>query len=375
MIGIKNILKSFGSTIVVFCAAFITYLFQSFRLDLNKLNVNDLSELQKSLYNAQITQSNIMLAITGGVLGSFAVITLFFSISRYIKENQANMGILKAMGYERKKIAIAFTKFAINALLASLLAILIGALLQSTFYKEMSNNQILLNISMSFHPILSLIILILPALVFTGFAYLIAYLKLSRKPLDMIKGSKNKKAKMIKEKKTFLKTLKSTVFKNHISLVIFVGFASLCFGASVQMSFSLDQLDTSPFFFWMMLIIGILLGVTILYLAFSFTYSENKEYVSLMKGYGYSDVEIIKVLYGGYIYVTVIGFAVGTVYQYGLFQLLLNVFAETTDISFSFSFAGLGYTLLIFVPTYLLINVYFYYKLQRLSIKDALLAE
>lgn len=375
MIRIKSIIKAFGGTIVVFCACFVTYLFQSLRLDLQKLDISEFSAEQKSLYDAQINQSNIMLAVALGILGTFAVITLFFSISKYIKENQQNMGILKAMGYKRERIAVEFTKFSINAFLGALLAIIFGVLFQKIFYQEVFANSVLPTLSVSYSPILLLTILLIPSLVFAVAAFLIAFIKLSRRPLEMIKGGKTRHNRTIKEKKTYLKTLRSTMLKNHISLVIFVGFAALCFGASVQMSFSLNQFDTSPLFFWMMFLIGLLLGVSILYLAFGFTYSENREYISLMKGYGYYDKEIIKCLYGGYLLVSVIGFVIGTFYQFGLLKLIILVFGDSVEAEYNFSFLGLLYTLLIFIPIYLLINGYYFWKLKKSSIRDALVAE
>lgn len=375
MIRFKNVLKGFGGAIVIFCAAFIVYLFQGFRLDLLKLDVGQFSTAQKALYDAQITQSNLMLAISTGILGVFAVITLFFSISKYIKDNQQNMGILKAMGYERKQIAIEFTKFSFNAFLGSLLAIAAGVIFQPLFYREMTKDAILPAITPSFHPLFVLILLIVPGVIFGIAAYFIAYRKLAKRPLEMIRGGKSKRTKKLKEKKTFLKTLKHAMLKNHISLIVFVGFASLCFGATVQMSFSLNQLHVSSFFFWMMFGIGLLLGSSILYLAFSFAYTENREYVSLMKAYGYHDREALQTMYGGYALVTVLGFLIGTVYQYGLICLMIDLFSETMLIAFTFHPSGLVYTLLIFIPMYLLINLHFYFKLKKLPIKDALLAE
>lgn len=375
MIRLKNVLKGFGGAIVIFCATFIVYLFQSFRLDLEKLDLALLDEVQLAFYDAQIIQSNMMLAISCGILGLFAVVTLFFSISKFIKENHANMGILKAMGYERKRIAIEFSKFSMNAFIGCLFAILLGAIFQPIFYKEMSKDLILPNISVAFHPILSLFLIVIPTLIFAFASYFIAYCKLARKPLEMIKGGKSSRFRQTKEKCTYLKTIKYAMMKSHISLIVFVGFSALCFGATIQMSFSLGQLNVSPFFFWMMFGIGLILGISILYLAFGFTYSENKEYVSFMKAYGYYDEEIIKTLYVDYIYVTMIGFGIGTLYQYGLMHFIIELFSETVTLEYNFSMPGLGYTLLIFVPIYLIINFYFFNKLKKLSIREALLSE
>lgn len=106
----------------------------------------------------------MMLAISAGILGLFAVITLFFSISKYIKDNQQNMGILKAMGYERKRIATEFIKFSFNAFLGSLLAIAAGMMFQPLFYREMMKEAILPDITPSFHPVFALILLVLPGI-------------------------------------------------------------------------------------------------------------------------------------------------------------------------------------------------------------------
>lgn len=375
MIRLKSVFKSFGVSIVTFCAVFLTYLFQSFRLDLQRLDIGSFNESQRAFYDAQITQSNMMLAIALGVLGLFAIITLFFAISKFIKDNQPNMGILKAMGYERKRIAVEFTKFSLTAIMGSVLAIGLGAIIQPFFYQELAKGHMMPDITIAFHPVFLLGLLFLPAVVFAIASYLIAYFKLAKKPLDMIKGGKSKGARIAKEKSTYLKTLRAAIFKNHIALIIFVGFSALSFGSAVQMSFSLESLNASPLFFWLMFGIGLILGVSILYLAFGFTYTENKEYVSLMKGYGYRDTEIITTLYGAYVIVAIIGFAIGTAYQYGLIYLIIDVFSTTAELEYTFSFPGLAYTLLIFVPVYLLLNYYFYLKLKKLSVKEALSAE
>lgn len=371
MISIRSCLKNIGGVIVVFCASFLTFLFQSFRLDLQNLDTSILNEQQSALYDSQIALSNMILIISGGVLTLFALVTLFFSIIRFIKNNGENMGILKAMGYRRERIAVEFTKYSINAFIGSLLAFIASLIFSPLFYREMNADNILPDINMSISPLLVIIVLIVPSFLFALVAFIIALIKLSSPPLDMIKGKNGKKYRKVKEKKTFIKSLRSASLKNHISLIIFVGFSALCFGASVQMSFSLDQIGGSPLFFWLMLSIGLLLGISILCLAFGFAFTENKQYITLLKAYGYDNREIMKAIYSGYILVSVIGFIFGTVYQYGLLILMINIFIDTTEIKLTFSFLGLAYTLLIYIPVYILVNFYYFKKLQKLPLKNA----
>lgn len=372
MITIKNCLKSVGVSIVIFCSSFLTFLFQNYRLDLIKIDASTLDSSERALYDATIVQSNLMLAISGGVLTLFAVVTLFFSISRFISDNQANMGILKALGYKKKEIAFQFCKFSLNVLLGSVIAFLAFLAFSSIFYQEMNKDRVLPEVTFSIHIGLTLIAIFVPFILFSGISYLIAYIKLGAKPLSMIKGEVNKKSRKTKEKSTFIKTLKSSILFSHISLILFVGFAALCFGASVQMSFSMNQLGTSPLFFWLMFGIGFLLGVSILYLAFTFTFNGNKKYVVLLKAYGYSSKEIIATLYGGYTIITIIGFVVGTFYQYGLIKIMVGIFSKSTPLTYTYSFPGLGYTLLIFVPLYLLLHFWFFRRVNHLSLKETL---
>lgn len=370
MIRFRDCLKSVGTTIVCFCAAFLAFLFQGFRLDLNKLDTTNFNEYQNAFYKAQVSQSNVMLAVSGGILLVFAIITLAFSISRFIHDNEGNMGILKAFGYSRFQIAINFVKYGINSLIGCISGFIFSIFFNPIFYGEMNSDPNFPKVEMSFHLGLTLLIIIAPAVLFGLMSFIIAYIKLRKTPLDMIKRINKNKTKRCSEKKTFLKTLKSTILYSHISLILFVGFAALCFGATVQMSFSMEQLGTSPLFFWMMFLIGLLLGISILYLAFSFTYQGNKEYMTLLKAYGYNEKECISVLYGGYIIVTIIGFISGTIYQFILIKFMVKLFSEASELVFEYSWIGLLYTLLIFIPTYIIIEVIFFIKMKKKSIKE-----
>lgn len=372
MVRFRDCLKSLGTIIVCFCAAFLTFLFQEFRLDLLALDITDFNEYQKAYYDAQIIQSNIMLGIAVGILSLFAVVTLVFSIVRFINVNEGNMGILKALGYSRFEIALKFTKYGINTFIGCVLGYLGSLAFKNTFYNEMNKDPLFPNVKMHFHPLFILIVITAPTILFSAISFIVAYIKLNKDPLKMIKGTINLKSKQIKENDDFSSSLRKSILHSHISLILFVGFAALCFGATVQMSFSMDSLGASPLFFWMMFLIGLLLGCAILYLAFSFAYHCNKEYMTLLKAYGYSNKECINMLYGGYISVTIIGFVIGTIYQYGLMKLMIKVFSQTIEIIYNYNWLGLLYTLLIFVPIYVFIELLFFYKMKKQLIKDVI---
>ncbi|MBO5525251.1 MAG: FtsX-like permease family protein [Clostridia bacterium] len=372
MITIKDLRKAFGLSFVVLCAVYLGALFESFRLDQLELDPSAFDELAKALYEAQLAQAKMMNIIALGVIGAFAVVTLVFSVSKYVDDNRANMGILKAIGYTDFQISVKFVLFGLNALVGGLVGYLACLATVPAFYAEMNEGSGYPAVTFSFRLSVPLFYVVVPAVAFSLLGVLFAYRKLKRSPLDLIRGTERQgKTKKMKEGKTFLSTLRKTVLFRHGSLILFVGFAALCFGGTVQMSFSMDGFGVSPMFFWMMFLIAILLGVSVLYLAFSFLFQANKEYVSLLKAFGYSDAECVKALFGGYVSVSVIGFAVGTVYQIGIIYLIIELFKDVAELTYTFSVNGFFIALGLFVFTFAVIALYFFKKLKLLTLKKA----
>lgn len=145
----------------------------------------------------------------------------------------------------------------------------------------------------------------------------------------------------------------------------------MCFSSSLQTGFTMyHEANTSPLMFAMILIIGLLLGVTIIILAFRFVFNGNLSYISILKAYGYNDRECYKAMYSGYHVVAVISFVIGTVYQVLLLSYMFQTFSSTYGIEYRFDFIGLLYAVIIFIIVYITVNVYYYNKINRLKIDN-----
>ena len=73
--------------------------------------------------------------------------------------------------------------------------------------------------------------------------------------------------------------------------------------------------------------------------------------------------------------ISYLGFAIGTVYQYGLLRLMVSVvFSDIENVpEYSFDFRALTITLIIFVFTYELVMYLYSRSIKRLSVKSIML--
>ncbi len=110
--------------------------------------------------------------------------------------------------------------------------------------------------------------------------------------------------------------------KSKKTLVFFIIFASFCFSAMTQMSFSMKDLS-SEMMGVMMLVIAF---ISVYNLVSRYNYSNKRtKTIAMMRVFGYSQKECCRAILGGYILMSYIGFVIGTVYQYGLLRLMVDV--------------------------------------------------
>ena len=228
MVSFKTTIKSIGVIIICFSAVFLETLFLSYQMELLKLDTTGFNELQKNIYNANLDMCNMMNIIDALVIGLFSFILLFFSIERYVDENKSNMGVLKALGYSNNKISLSLMKFALPVFIGCILGYICAVCFSKIFFDAMNNGKEFgVDISFHFNVVIFLVMILLLPIVTLAFSYLVGRLKLRAKPLDMINNyEKNKKSKRTKERDNFLKEVRMTMLKNHISLIIFVAFAT-----------------------------------------------------------------------------------------------------------------------------------------------------
>lgn len=97
----------------------------------------------------------------------------------------------------------------------------------------------------------------------------------------------------------------------------------------------------------------------------------NAESLALLKAFGYTGRERCFSVFGGYLPFSAIGFAVGTLYQWGLLKIMITfVFREMEEVpAYTFDVKGLFLSLAAFVAVYGVILWWYILKAQRASLK------
>lgn len=373
-IGLKDGLKLFGISIVAFCAVYVCTFMLNYYLDVLPLS-QTLAEEYLPLYESQKTMAQITAGITGGILALIAVVMLIFYIKLYIDAHTAQFGILKALGYSRKRIAFTFWVFGLSVFIGCALGFGCGWASMRSIYDSMTIEGVH-GIEMHFHVSLLFALVIAPTALFTALACFYAYFALRRPVMQLMRGytqeKKVKAEKKIKER-PFLKEICLSSLTSKKSLVFFVALSTFCFAAMTQMGLSMKELSTEAMGY-MILMIGLVLAAVTTFMAVTSLIHGNVKNISVMKAFGYSLKSCALSVLGGYIPFAVLGFALGTVYQYGLLQLMINViFAKVEQMpEYSFNVPVFFLTLAAFLVCYALVTAYFVRKINKISLKEVM---
>jgi hypothetical protein len=204
-----------------------------------------------------------------------------------------------------------------------------------------------------------------------------AYRRVKKPVMSLLReqaGAKVRHSKKDKAPLPFLKELKRDTVKGRYSLIFFVAFSSFCFSAMVQMSMSMRTLASETMGI-MILTIGLILAFMMLLLALSAVVKGNSKTAAMMRIFGYDDNDISRAILNGYRPVAWIGFAIGTVYQFMLLKIMVEVvFKDLEDIpDYSFDFKGLCICLPLFIVVYEVIMKIYSQRIKKLTIKSVML--
>ena len=125
----------------------------------------------------------------------------------------------------------------------------------------------------------------------------------------------------------------------------------------------------------MILIIGLIIAYMMLILALSAVVKGNARTVAMMRVFGYDDGEISRSIMNGYIPVAVVGFILGTGYQFGLIKIMVSVVFRDIEPTpeYSFDVKALCIALPVFILSYELIMLFFSNRIKKLPIKSVML--
>ncbi len=95
----------------------------------------------------------------------------------------------------------------------------------------------------------------------------------------------------------------------------------------------------------------------------------------MMKTFGYPLTQCVLSVFVGFVPFALIGFAIGTVYQYGLLTLMVNIiFKDVGEVpDYSFNVKALFITLAAFIACYASITALYTAKINKVSVKEIML--
>lgn len=377
LIGIKNASKLIGISIISFCAVLVCTMFLNFYLDLRSIESEITSESSMIFYNAQVSTAKVVCLVSGGCLLITSVVMLIFYCKHYIDSHKKELGILKALGYSNLKIAKNFWVFGISAFIGTAAGFGGAFLLMPRFYALQNKDKILPETGIHFHPAILLYFVILPTIVFSLLAIIYAWYKLKGPVILLLKENLQVSSKISKHRinhegaAPFAEDLKRSTLRSKKALAFFIIFASFCFSAMTQMSFSMKDFS-SEMMGVMMLIIGLVLAFTTLFLAITTVINGNTKTIAMMKVFGYSQKECCRAILGGYRPMSYLGFAIGTGYQYILLRIMVDlVFKDVEGIpAYQFHIPAMLVSLVIFILVYESLMFVYANKIRKISMKE-----
>ena len=373
IVSIKDSVKLFGISIMTCCAVTVCNLFLNYYLDLTAIADLIDNPYAQMFYDAQIMKAKVVCAVSGGCLAITTVVMLFFYIKHYIDIHSKEIGILKALGYSDFKIAKGFSVFGLSVFIGCMTGYLLSFLLMPQFYELQNKDGYLPELSIRFHWILFVLLVIIPTVVFAMIAVCKSLLKLRQPCVNLLKGIVKTKGKSrnTRDKKTFVGEMRSSVLRSRKTLVFFIAFSSFCFSAMIQMSASMKDLS-SEMMGLMIFVIGVVLAFTTLYIAVSTVIRSNQKNIAMMRMFGYKSEECKRSVLDGYRPAAYIGFVIGSVYQYGLLRVMVDiVFAGVEGVpEYKFDFPVCFITLGVFIVVYEGIMFAYGQAMKRIPLKQ-----
>lgn len=141
-----------------------------------------------------------------------------------------------------------------------------------------------------------------------------------------------------------------------------------------QMSFSMDEL-ASAMMGAMIMVIGLVLACTTLFLAITTVINGNKKAIAMMRVFGYSQKQCCGAILGAYRPMGYVGFAIGTVYQYMILKMAVTIiFKDIEGVpDYKFDLQGMLVSLAAFIVIYEIVMYFYSDKIKKVSIKEIML--
>ena len=377
IVGMKDTVKLIGISVIAGCAVFVCTLFLNYNIDLAAMKGEITTEAGMAMYQAQVSTGKVVASVSGGCLAITSVVMLLFYVKNYIDTHSKELGILKAIGYSNLKIAKHFWVFGLSVFVGCVFGYVLAFFYLPSFYEIQNAEHLFSEIRVQFHPLLAFFLIGVPAIGFSVLAVIYACLRLRRPVLNLLKEKREYKIKVSRieaKDKPFLKDLAGSTVRERKTLVFFVTFSAFCFSAMVQMSMSMKDISSKTMAV-MIITIGLILAFMTLFLSLSSVVKGNTKTIAMMRVFGYKYSDCSKAVLGGYRPFSYIGFVIGTLYQYALLKIMVEiVFADIGNIpECSFDFKMCAVTFVLFILSYEIVMYSYSQRIKRLSIKSVML--
>lgn len=377
VISIRDIFKMTGILVVTFCAVIVCAMFLNYNLDLLSLKERSDFAAFASVYEIMEMNGKVVCSVSGGCLFLTTIVLLCFYIGHYIDTHKKELGILKALGYSRLQIAKGFSAFGGCVFAGTALGYGASVIfLMPRFYELQNKDGFLPDVQMHFHPELMLALVAAPTAFFALLAIFYSYHKLGIPALSLMRGTcvvRIRKAKQDSDL-PFLQELSRCNVRQRKSLIFFITFAVFCFSSMVQMSAGMEEL-ASAMMAVMIFCIGMTLAIVILFIATASVVRANGKTITMMKVFGYEARDCARAVLGGYRPWAWLGFVLGTVYQYGLLKIMVEVvFKDMEGVpAYHFDLPAMLMTLAAFLVLYETIMLAYARKMEKTTVKEIML--
>ena len=376
IISIKDCFKLIGVMICSFCAVLVCSMFISYGIDLKSVEPLIQPEYIPA-YEAISMSGKVTCLVSGGCLGLTAAVMLAFYIKNYVDSHKKELGILKALGYSNLRISLGFAGFGLSVFIGTLAGFLTSRLIMPIYYEMQNDKGYFPDIPVRLHMSVFWELVVLPSAVFALISIAYAAISLKKPALWLLRGNisekpvKNVRRTRNHPERSFLSELRAVTLSRKKLLTFFVIFAAFCFSSMTQMSFSMKDL-ASPMMAAFMIFIGLLLAVTAFILSTTAVIKGNSKSIAMMTAMGYSEKECRWAVLDGYRPLGYIGFAVGTVYQYLLLRVMVDVvFKDVADVpAYEFDFQMMLISLAAYIVIYEAAIYGFSKRLKRISVKE-----
>ncbi len=376
IISFKDCFKLLGVMICAFCAVLVCSMFINYGIDFKTIESQILPQYV-SAYEAISLSGKVTCLVSGGCLGLTAAVMLIFYIKNYVDSHKKELGILKALGYSNLRISAGFAGFGLSVFAGTTAGFAASRLVMPIYYEMQNDKGWFPDIPVRLHPSVFLGLVILPSAVFALLSIAYAAISLRKPALSLLRESvaekpvKNVRTPQKHPERGFLDELRVVTLSRKKLLTFFVIFAAFCFSSMTQMSFSMKDL-ASPMIAIFMISIGLLLAVTAFFLSITSVIKGNSKSIAMMTAMGYSEKECRSAVLDGYRPLGYIGFAVGTVYQYLLLRVMVDVvFKDVAEVPvYKFNFPMMFISLAAYIIIYEAAIYGYSRRLKRITVKE-----